>query len=161
MNCYPCLDYFLSKDFGLVGRTAIAFYIGHRESLDFDLFTNKEFKNSNIRQKIHKNIKIDNVIVDQLDEFTILTKGVKFTFLYLSYKIKFSKNFDSVVKLPDLLTLAAMKAFALGRRVKWKDYVDLYFIMNNHFSIDKIVKKSKQIFGKEFNEKIFRAQLAY
>ena len=28
----------------------------------------------------------------------------------------------------DLLDLAAMKAYALGRRSKWKDYVDLYFL---------------------------------
>ncbi len=150
-----------SKDFGLVGGTAIASYIGHRKSIDFDLFTNKEFRNSSIRKKIQKNIKIDNVLVDKLDEFTILIRGVKFTFFCFPYKIKFSKNFNKTIKLPNLLTLAAMKAFALGRRAKWKDYVDLYFIMNNYFPIDKIIKKSKQIFGKEFNEKIFRAQLIY
>jgi len=28
-----------SKDFGLVGGTAIALHIGHRFSIDFDLFT--------------------------------------------------------------------------------------------------------------------------
>ena len=28
----------------------------------------------------------------------------------------------------ELLDLAAMKAYALGRRSKWKDYVDLYFL---------------------------------
>ncbi|MCB6599156.1 hypothetical protein LI118_17050, partial [Erysipelatoclostridium ramosum] len=65
------------------------------------------------------------------------------------------------IKLPDLLTLAAMKAYALGRRAKWKDYVDLYFAMKDYFPISAIVKKAKGIFGAEFNEKIFRAQLAY
>jgi len=30
-----------AKDFGLVGGTAIALHIGHRESIDFDLFTKK------------------------------------------------------------------------------------------------------------------------
>ena len=33
----PIVAYF-SKNFGLVGGTAIALMIGHRESLDFDLF---------------------------------------------------------------------------------------------------------------------------
>ena len=32
-----------SKDFGLVGGTAIALYIGHRQSIDFDLFSLKMF----------------------------------------------------------------------------------------------------------------------
>lgn len=27
--------------------------------------------------------------------------------------------------MPDLLTLAAMKAYALGRRAKWKDYEEI------------------------------------
>jgi hypothetical protein len=33
--------------------------------------------------------------------------------------------------MPTLLSLAAMKAFSLGRRAKWKDYVDLYFLLRD------------------------------
>lgn len=69
--------------------------------------------------------------------------------------------FDNIIKLPDLLTLAAMKAFALGRRAKWKDYVDLYFIFKAHHTISEITMRGVEIFGNEFNEKIFRVQLAY
>lgn len=156
----PLLNLF-SKDFGMVGGTAIALHIGHRESIDFDLFTDKEFENLTIQKKLQKHIKIDHIIVNKLDEFTVIIKGVKFTFFYYPYKINFSKNFENIIKFPDLLTLAAMKSFALGRRAKWKDYVDLYFIMRDYFSIAKIIKKAKRIFGNEFNEKIFRAQLAY
>ena len=36
---------------------------------------------------------------------------------------------ENIFRLPSLLTLAAMKAYALGRRSKWKDYVDLYFLL--------------------------------
>ncbi len=54
-----------------------------------------------------------------------------------------------------------MKAFALGQRAKWKDYVDLYFIIKDHFSISQISQKSQEIFGPVFNEKLFRSQLAY
>jgi len=66
-----------------------------------------------------------------------------------------------VINLPDLLTLAAMKAYALGRRAKWKDYVDLYVIMRDYYDIHKIIKRARRIFGLEFNEKLFRAQLSY
>ncbi len=61
----------------------------------------------------------------------------------------------------DILTLAAMKAFALGRRAKWKDYVDLYFILKEHHAVSEIAVRGVEIFGNEFNEKIFRTQLAY
>ena len=54
-----------------------------------------------------------------------------------------------------------MKAYALGRRAKWKDYVDLYFIIKDFHSVSEIAKQAKNIFKDEFNEKIFRTQLAY
>ena len=36
------------KKFTLVGGTAIALHIGHRESLDFDLFSREPFRNYEI-----------------------------------------------------------------------------------------------------------------
>ena len=63
--------------------------------------------------------------------------------------------------MPDLLTLAAMKAFALGQRNKWKDYVDLYFIMKDFHTLSEISEKAKQLFGTSFNERMFREQLGY
>ena len=54
-----------------------------------------------------------------------------------------------------------MKAYALGRRSKWKDYVDLYFILNSYYTIDEITLKAKEIFDDMFIEKLFRAQLCF
>jgi len=61
----------------------------------------------------------------------------------------------------EISLLSSMKAFALGRRAKWKDYVDMYFILKSGYTIKEISKKSLEIFGHEFNEKIFRVQLSY
>lgn len=149
------------KKFGLVGGTAIAFHIGHRESIDFDMFSFEEFENTAIRKKISKTIKTEKVLVNKKGEYTILIKGVKITFYNYLFKINFSENFNNIIKLPDLLTLAAMKAYALGQRAKWKDYVDLYFIIKDYFSIKEISKKANEIFKNEFNEKIFRTQISY
>ena len=156
----PLLKRF-SKDFFLVGGTAIALHIGHRRSVDFDLFTAKEFDNQKIRKEIVKIRKIDRVFLDESGQYTAGILGVRLTFLQYPFPIDASKDFGGVIKLPDLLTLAAMKAYALGRRAKWKDYVDLYFVMKKYHGIGKIVKRARQIFGREFNEKMFRSQLAY
>ena len=79
-----------------------------------------------------------------------------------SVKSKVHKVLDkSPLKLPDLLTLSAMKAFALSRRPKWKDYVDLYFIIKSHYLVGEISEKAKEIFQGEFNERIFREALVY
>lgn len=159
-NLLPLLEKF-SRMFGMVGGTAIALYIGHRRSIDFDLFSLREFDTYSIRKKISKSYTIERVVTDQVGYYTVLIKGVRLTFFHYPYHITFSKNFDDYIKIPSLLTLAAMKAHALGRRAKWKDYVDLYFIIKNYYSIGAIVKKAKHIFGNEFNEKLLRTQLAY
>ncbi len=156
----PMLASFAS-DFGLVGGTAIAIHIGHRRSIDFDLFTNKPFDNQKIRKKILQFAAIDAVMTDENEQYTIVADGVKVTFLQYPFKIDFTEKLDDIIKLSDVLTLAAMKAYALGRRAKWKDYVDMYFILNGLHTLKEIVKKAEQIFGVDFNEKLFRVQLSY
>mgnify|MGYP001594009930 CR=1 FL=1 len=151
-----------NKDFGLVGGTAIALQIGHRRSIDFDLFTFKGFSNLKIRQKVRAaGGKINKVYKDEKGQFTFFVNNVQFTFFHYPFEINFSEVFGGVLKMPDLLTLAAMKAYALGRRAKWKDYVDLYFILSAHHSVAEISKMGKKIFAGEFNERIFREQLGY
>lgn len=149
------------KDFGLVGGTAIGLHIGHRESIDFDLFSFKEFKTLNIRRRIKDFGKIDQVIVDKPYEFTFLLNKVKMTFFHYPFEIDYEIDLDKTLRIPSLLTLAAMKAYALGRRAKWKDYVDLFFIIKDFHSLSEITQTAKNIFGNEFNEKIFRTQLSY
>ena len=152
------------RSFGLVGGTAIALQIGHRESIDFDLFTLKDkgFKNNDIKRKITERKSIDKTIVDKLGELTVLIKGVKFTFFHYPFEqVQFNEKIEDVIKMPDLLTLAAMKAHALGQRAKWKDYVDLYFILKDFHTISEIIKKTNNLFRNEFNEKMFRVQLGY
>ncbi len=149
------------NDYGLVGGTAIALHLGHRRSIDFDLFSDKKFGNRSLLNKIWKHQKTDRIIVNKLDELTVIVKGVKITFFRFPFTVKYECDFDDIIKFPDLLTLSAMKAFALGMRAKWKDYVDLYFIINEYFSVNEIIQKGEDIFGGNFNEKLFRVQLGY
>ncbi|MDP3740881.1 MAG: nucleotidyl transferase AbiEii/AbiGii toxin family protein [bacterium] len=150
-----------NKNFRLVGGTAIALHLGHRRSIDFDLFSNKPFKNAALRSKIKTLAKIDQEIVNRTGEFTFISRGVKFTFYAYPFDIEYRENFHNVIKMPDLLTLAAMKAHALGGRAKWKDYVDLYFILKDFYKWPEITGKAKELFSSEFNEKLFRIQMTY
>jgi len=145
------------EEFGLIGGTAIALQIGHRRSIDFDMASIQPFKNIQIKRRIKS---IERVFVDEDGEYTLITEKIKITFVYYPFEIEFKDAFEGI-KVADLLTLAALKSYALGRRTKWKDYVDLYFIFKDFFTLKQVVEKSESIFGKEFNEKIFRAQLGY
>ncbi len=160
LDFLPFLKEF-SKDFILVGGTAIALYLGHRRSIDFDLFSLKEIDSLKIQRKIIKYKKIQTVFVSNKDEYTVMIDNIKLTFLYYPFKIETKNTIDNIISLPSLETLGALKAYALGRRSKWKDYVDLYFIFKSGISIKKIINKANFIFEENFNEKIFRTQLSY
>lgn len=151
-----------SNKFFLVGGTAIALHIGHRESIDFDLFSFEEFENNKIRGVIKRFGKnIGQVYKDEGDQFTFFIGTVQHTFFHYPFTFEITEKLDDIIGLPNLVTLAAMKAYALGRRAKWKDYVDLYFILRDYHSLDEIVCRGKEIFSGEFNGRIFREQLGY
>ena len=63
--------------------------------------------------------------------------------------------------MPSLITLSALKAFALGGRAKWKDYVDLFFILSNYFSLKEVICSADEILAGKFNGRLFRNQLRY
>lgn len=151
-----------SKRFYLVGGTAIGLHLGHRESIDFDLFTDKDIKRKNIKSVIEKYGYPTDTIIHQADEqLHIILNTVKVTFFSFPHKINAEVDFKGIINIPDLLDLAAMKAYALGGRAKWKDYVDLYFILKHHFLLKKISIRAKELFTSFFNEKLFRQQLCY
>ena len=86
---------------------------------------------------------------------------VKFTFYQYPFKINATEKFEDILRLPKLIDLAAMKAYALGRRSKWKDYVDLYFILKDYYTVKQISERATFLFDQLFSEKLFRAQLSY
>ena len=149
------------REYYLVGGTAIALYIGHRRSIDFDLFKLARLNHKKNLDRIYTGgypIMVTRRVEEQMN---LIVNGVKVTFFQYPFPIQAEDNFENVFRLPSLLTLAAMKAYALGRRSKWKDYVDLYFLLKGHYSLEKVVGRAGEIFGDLFSEKLFRAQLSY
>ncbi len=154
----PILSQF-KREYYLVGGTAIALHIGHRESIDFDLFKEKDIRKKDVYSKL-KTIDYKVSFAD-FNQINMLSNGVKITFFSFPYQVPLNSELKGFLKMPDLLTLGAMKAFALGRRSKWKNYLDLYFILKFHFSFKEVANKAKEIFKDEFIEKQFIAQLSY
>jgi hypothetical protein len=150
-----------SKQYFLVGGTAIALQIGHRRSIDFDLFTKTSINKSIIKRQT-KNYHLQLFTrYESKDQLTGTINKVQFTWIEYPHDIPVSKQFDKIIKMPDLLTLAAMKAHALGQWAKWKDYVDMYFITNKYYSLKDISQQAENLFGTLFNAKLFLQQLCY
>jgi len=149
------------RGFYLVGGTAIALHIGHRRSIDFDLFTAKRLYKSRIKKMVFELPYSKKTLFDDVDQAHFYINEVKTTFFIYPYPVEHKVLLDNIISMPSLLSLSAMKAFALGRRAKWKDYVDLYFILKDYYSIREISIEAERIFGLLFSEKQFRLQLAF
>ncbi|HPR32422.1 MAG TPA: nucleotidyl transferase AbiEii/AbiGii toxin family protein [Prolixibacteraceae bacterium] len=149
------------KEYFLVGGTAIALYIGHRRSIDFDLFKFQAIKPRSIIEKISVS-GFPYVVTRRVNEqLNVTINNVKFTFYQYPFKIAANQTWENIVRMPALLDLAAMKAYALGNRSKWKDYVDMYFLLKDHFSVEQISLQANMLYGQLFSKKLFIAQLSY
>lgn len=151
------------KDFYLAGGTAIALRLGHRLSVDFDLFCKNDISKS-LLDKIKKIFPKKSITpsVNSPDELTVFVDDVKITFLKYPFPVlyKFS-NYDGF-NLLNLKELAATKAYTIGRRGTLKDYVDLFFLIKeNKTTLNQIVKIAEKKYGDYFNARLFLEQLIY
>lgn len=149
------------REYYLVGGTAIALYLGHRRSIDFDMFKPSAINHKKNLDRLTEAGFSCSVTRRVTEQMNLIVNGVKVTFFQYPFPVQPTEKFEAYFRLPSLLTLAAMKAYALGRRSKWKDYVDLYFLLRDRFSIEDISQCATAIFGDLFSEKIFRAQLCF
>lgn len=152
-----------TSDFILCGGTAVALQLGHRRSIDFDLVSFTEINTDRIIRHLNAvKAVIEHTIVSSIDELTVVVNGVKLTFFSFPFRVPAQVTWSwAHMTMPTLLDLASMKAYALGRRGKWKDYVDLYFLFQGHVSMPKLVENCRRIFQGAFNERLFREQLCY
>ena len=65
-SCLSLLAKF-SANFCLVGGTAIAYHLGHRRSIDFNLFTAKPFDRNALARTIRSFAPIELVFIDDID----------------------------------------------------------------------------------------------
>lgn len=155
------LRYF--SDFYLAGGTGLALQLGHRISIDFDLFWEKYIPKDLLEKvrKVFKNAKIK-VVVNHSEQLTVTISGINLTFARYPFPVisKFI-NYQGIRILP-ALEIATMKAYALGRRATLKDYVDLYFVLKEKVgTLEKIITISKKKYGKDFDPRLFLEQLIY
>lgn len=149
--------------FILAGGTAIMLQIGHRHSYDFDCFCQKPLS-IRLMHKVRKYFG-SNIIVTIDEEWmlSIRTKtGVDISFVYHPYPLIKQPIRTTSIDLFHMDDLAANKAHVIGRRPAWRDYVDLFFLLNrNLYSIENLIHLAEQKFKGEFNPKLFLQQLVY
>lgn len=149
------------KDFYLVGGTALALYMGHRISVDFDLFSVKELPASLLQgiKRRHKNASVI-VTYRAIDQLNLVIEGVKFTYLHYPYPLLDTVVTYKGISVPSVKELAAMKALAVGRRLSFKDYVDWYYLLKEGLAeLSEVIRFAEKKFGTDFNSRLFLGQL--
>ena len=147
----------------LAGGTAIALQIGHRRSYDFDIFTYKPLQKG-LYQKL-KRVFGNNVFktFESRQQLNVSVAGeIKITFYYEGFGPSLDTIKTKGIDLLDLRDLASNKALTLGGRGKWRDYVDLYFLIKEKWVVlGSIIDMAEKRFGGEFSRKLFLEQLMY
>lgn len=146
----------------LAGGTALSLQIKGRRSFDFDVF----FKNYVVRKvfSVAKQIfEIKEAIINKPNHVTFLTKqGIQVTLFYYDFAPLYPLVKTTSLSLFDLHDLAADKAYTLGRRPIWRDYVDLFFLLKGKFvTLESLIKDAKRKFKAGFAPKLFLEQLTY
>lgn len=149
------------KDFYLVGGTALALQIGHRKSIDFDMFTKGSLPDG-LLQKVKRTFKEAKVMVtyNVPGQLNVILDGIKTTFLEYPYEVVEPFVTYQGVPMLSVLEIAATKAFSLGKRMSYKDYVDWYFFLYvQHITLQQVIAIAEQKYGHDFNSRLFLGQL--
>jgi len=90
-----------------------------------------------------------------------MPQNVKVSFIHYPYSNLYGKIKTPHLNLFSWKDIALDKAYTIGRRGEWRDYVDLYFIIKQGLPLPEIIERSKKKFGDSFSEKLFLSQLIY
>jgi hypothetical protein len=145
----------------LGGGTALALQLAHRKSYDFDVFNSKPIS-KRFLLKVRDHFERVQILVDTSDELSLVTPfGVKISFVFYPFHPLYKIIPTHGLSIHSWKDIALDKAYSIGRRGEWRDYVDLYFCMKNGFSLEGIIKGARKKFRDLFSEKLFLSQLCY
>lgn len=159
---FPLFSHF-KEDFYMAGGTGLALQIGHRISVDFDLFGKLSVKKTLLKklEEVFRGRRIS-VLVNNPDELTVFVGEVKCTFLHYPFPTILPFVQVDPISLLSVKEILATKAYTIGRRSEIKDYVDMYIgLKNNHSSLSEIIDIAKQKYSEVFNDRLFLEQLVY
>jgi hypothetical protein len=139
----------LVKDnFYLAGGTALALHLGHRDSLDFDFFSEEDFDTGDLFEKLREIFKDHNIqkIQDEENTLTVVVDDeIKISFFTYKCHLLNPLIFEKYLHLASVQDIACMKLAAIVSRSTEKDYVDLFFILQND-NLSDLLKLSKEKF---------------
>ena len=157
------------KPYILCGGTALAIQIGHRKSEDLDFMmwriskTEKPEVNWNaIERELKEKIgEIENFNMLGFDQVEFVVKGVKFSFFVSDNlsPVTAPTEYLGNICLADIESIMAMKMEVMLRRMKFRDYYDIYCMLQEGYSIQKGIEKALNLSRHRLSSKNIIAML--
>ena len=157
------------KPYILCGGTALAIQIGHRKSEDLDFMmwriskTEKPEVNWNaIERELKEKIgEIENFNMLGFDQVEFVVKGVKFSFFVSDNlsPVTAPTEYLGNIRLADIESIMAMKMEVMLRRMKFRDYYDIYCMLQEGYSIHNGIEKALNLSRHRLSSKNIIAML--
>lgn len=126
------------KGFHLVGGTALALMLGHRNSIDIDLFSRSDFDYAQLTGFLKSKFSFDENFVRKNTIIGFIDK-IKVDFITHPYDYVRPPITEEEITFLSKEDIAAMKLNAIvnsGQRLK--DFIDIYFLLE-HFSVSQML----------------------
>lgn len=139
-----------ARGFYLAGGTALALRIGHRESQDFDFFS----QTPNIEPIRAWIDTMSDVIIRDANADTIHAEisGVKVSFIAgYRYPLLATPVAAGTLAMADVLDIALMKLLAITHRATIRDYLDLAVILRDYCPLEQLLAQCTEKYGENFN----------
>ena len=130
----------------LVGGTSLALQIGHRKSIDIDLFGNLSAEYENLIDEL-KTIGEVVPLKNSKNIHSLLINNIKVDIENYEYEWLTNKITTENIQLATIEDIAAMKLNAIIGRGSKKDFIDLFFILKN-YSLATIM----EFYTKKYND---------
>ena len=157
------------KPYLLCGGTALAMQIGHRKSEDLYFMmwrTSRTQKpevdwNAIERELTEKIGTIDNFNMLGFDQVEFLVRGVKFSFFVSDNYSPVTAPIDYMgnIRLADAVSIMAMKMEVMMRRSNFRDYYDIYSILQAGIPIQELISLALTYSGHRLKTKNLLAML--
>ncbi len=157
---WPLLAPLQKRGFVLYGGTAVALRLGHRQSVDFDFFSDQALDKSAL-YKILPILATATVIQDAPDSLSVLVP-VDVSAVTEYVKLSFFGNInngrvgepdvttDGILVVASLADMMAHKLKVVLQRIEAKDYRDIAAMLKYGMALDEGMAGASALFGKTF-----------
>lgn len=128
----------LFNEFTLVGGTSLALQIGHRNSIDIDLFGDCELNELEITTFLDKLGRVK-ILKKSRNILIYSVNGIKVDFVNYPYPLLKSPILEGKIRLASKEDIGAMKLNEIAGRGSKKDFIDLFFLLKE-FPLKKLME---------------------